>query len=288
MSCTFAFQSPLLKASWSAALIIGFCLLLSAPAQAQTSLTACVNNKNHKVTFAAVGKSCKAGSTAVVLNGSGPTGATGPSGPSGPSGATGPSGPSGPSGATGPTGPSGASGPSGPTGPSGATGAAGAGVTEIPFGSGVDLCSSTSMSALDSDVTDFMGPGRILEDDCNELGPGATPEASDVEMPVTTAGTIRNLSVRVLCQNSTDLPSSSVGWIFKVVDDNGSSVVATAVSCTAKGPLPTSAPFLASCQDTTDTATFSANQGLSIEITQLGTPPDDTCVVSGAVLEFGQ
>src|SRR5208282_5278832 len=80
---------------------------------------------------------------------SGPAGPSGSTGPAGPTGVTGPMGPSGPSGAggsSGPSGPSGSTGPSGPSGPSGATGAPGAGVTEIPFGSGVDLCSSTTMS----------------------------------------------------------------------------------------------------------------------------------------------
>ena len=147
----------------SAVLALGFFFLFAARAQAATSITACINNKNHKVSFPAVGKSCGSGSTAIVLNATGPTGPTGPSGNSGPTGPSGASGPTGPSGASGPSGPSGSLGPTGPSGPSGATGpsgpsgpsgTSGAGVTtEIPFGSGVDLCSSTTMSALDSDGT---------------------------------------------------------------------------------------------------------------------------------------
>lgn len=224
----------------------------------------------------------------------GPTGPTGPVGATGPQGSTGPAGPSGVIGPTGPlgqSGPSGPSGSSGPSGPSGATGAPGAGVTEIPFGSGVDLCSSTTMSALDSSVTDFMGPGRILEDDCNALEPDFVPRAADVQMPLTRAGHIENLHVTVVCQNLTDLPSGQ-GWTFTVEDTpNGSSTpTASTVQCTVVGPpTGTTAPFIKACNDTTDVAAFSAGDQLSIEITPSpsGGPNDDSCVVSGAAVEFG-
>ena len=53
------------------------------------------------------------------------TGETGPTGPQGLTGATGPTGPQGFTGATGPTGPQGLTGPTGPTGPQGFTGATG-------------------------------------------------------------------------------------------------------------------------------------------------------------------
>jgi|ERR1700722_251435 len=226
----------------------------------------------------------------------GPTGATGPSGPrgstgpAGPTGVTGPTGPSGPSGSSGPSGPSGSTGPSGPSGPSGTPGTAGAGVTEIPFGSGVDLCSSTTMSALDSDEIDFMGPGRILEDDCNALEPDFKPRAADVQMPLTTTGHIHNLNVSVVCQDSTDLGSGE--WIFTVDNaPSGSSIPSqTAVTCPVKSLVGTAAPFIGTCQDTTHSAAFNPGDQLSIEITPspMGGPNDDSCVVNGAVVEFGR
>jgi hypothetical protein len=137
----------------SAVLALGTCFALATPAHALTTLTACENNNTQKISFPAVGKSCKSGETTltIVVNGAGPTGPTGPSGPTGafgptgptgptgttgpkgasgvpgvsidgPAGATGPSGPQGPSGATGPDGPTGANGPSGPSGATGAGG----------------------------------------------------------------------------------------------------------------------------------------------------------------------
>ncbi len=88
-------------AIFSAVLVLGSCFANAAPAQALTSLTACINNKNQKVRFPKVGKSCKSGETAIVLSGAGPTGATGPTGPEGPTGTSGPSGPTGPAGPAG-------------------------------------------------------------------------------------------------------------------------------------------------------------------------------------------
>ncbi len=162
-------------------------------------------------------------------------------------------------------------------------------MTEIPFGSGVDLCSSTTMSALDSSVTDFMGPGRILEDDCNALEPDFTPRAADVQMPVTRAGHVSNLSVRVVCQNATDLASGE--WIFTVDDTpSGSSTNShTAVTCAVSSLAGSVAPFIGTCQDTTDIAAFGAGDQISIEATASpqGVTNDDSCVVSGAVVEFG-
>jgi hypothetical protein len=60
--------------------------LVSGTVQALTSLTACENNKTHKVSFPPIGKSCKSDETAITLDGSGPTGPTGPTGPPGSSG----------------------------------------------------------------------------------------------------------------------------------------------------------------------------------------------------------
>jgi hypothetical protein len=72
-----------------AVVVAGCMILLSHPiAQAQT-LTACENNKTHKVTNFAVGGSCKSNDTTLTLNVIGPTG---PQGPAGPTGATGPAG----------------------------------------------------------------------------------------------------------------------------------------------------------------------------------------------------
>jgi hypothetical protein len=159
-------------------------------------------------------------------------------------------------------------------------------VTEIPFGSGVDLCSSTTMSALDSDKPDFMGPGRILEDDCNALNSDFTPRAADVQMPLTRMGQISNLRVSVVCQNSTDLSSGQ--WIFTVENTpNGSSAaVATSVTCPVNSLVGASAPFIGTCQDTTHSAMFNAGDQLSIQIAPSGTLNDDTCVVGSAVVEF--
>lgn len=89
------FQGWPRDAIFSAVLVLGFCFAIAAPAQALTSLTACENNKTHKVSFPAVGKSCTSGETAIVL------GATGPQGPPGPQGPTGPAGPAGPQGSGG-------------------------------------------------------------------------------------------------------------------------------------------------------------------------------------------
>lgn|GEM_PF-1622514 len=72
--------------------------LLSGTAQALSSLTACENNKTHKVRFPAVGKSCESDETVITLGGPGPTGPSGPQGIQGPIGPTGPAGPPGSSG----------------------------------------------------------------------------------------------------------------------------------------------------------------------------------------------
>ncbi len=137
------------------------------------------------------------------------------------------------------------------------------------------------MSALDSDKPDFMGPGRILEDDCNALEPDFMPRAADVQMPLTRAGHIYNLNVTVVCQNSGDL--SSGYWTF-FVDKEGTE---TSVTCAAKTLSGSAAPFIASCQDTTDIVAFNPNDQLSIEAVPTSTPNDDSCVVGSAVVEFG-
>ncbi len=104
-------QIKVVKAITLLLLMICASAFLSGTAQALTSLTACENDKTHKVRFPAVGMSCKSDETAITLDALGPTGPSGPSGPQGIQGPTGPSGPPGsPGGPTGPTGPS--SGPS--------------------------------------------------------------------------------------------------------------------------------------------------------------------------------
>lgn len=69
-------------------LLVVFCAsnLLSGTVRALTSLTACENNKTHKVSFPPVGKSCTSDESTITLGGPGPTGPTGPTGPPGSSG----------------------------------------------------------------------------------------------------------------------------------------------------------------------------------------------------------
>jgi hypothetical protein len=64
----------------SAVLVVGSCFAPVGPAHALTSLIACENNKDHKITFPPVGSSCKSSETTltILLNGGGPTGPTGP------------------------------------------------------------------------------------------------------------------------------------------------------------------------------------------------------------------
>jgi hypothetical protein len=94
-----------LKAITGLLVVICASVLLSGTVQALTSLTACENNKTHKVRFPKVGMSCKSGETAITLNGPGPMGPSGPTGPSGPIGPSGAQGVPGPTGPTGPAGP---------------------------------------------------------------------------------------------------------------------------------------------------------------------------------------
>ncbi len=55
--------------SWPPAAIVtgvpalGACFAIAAPGQAPASLIACVNNKNHKVAFPALGHRCTSGET---------------------------------------------------------------------------------------------------------------------------------------------------------------------------------------------------------------------------------
>lgn len=78
-------------ALFSAVLALVSYLAIAAPAQAQlplavtssatptpTALLACENNKSHAISFPDVGKSCKKGETAIVLDGPGPQGPPGP------------------------------------------------------------------------------------------------------------------------------------------------------------------------------------------------------------------
>lgn len=132
----------------------------------------------------------------------------------------------------------------------------------------------------------LMGPGRILEDGCNALEPDFMPLAADVQMPLTRTGTMGNLRVRVVCQNSTDLSSGQ--WIFTVENTpNGSSAaLATSITCPFSSLVGASAPFIGICQDTSHSATFNAGDQISIKTTPSGTLNDDTCVVGGAVVEF--
>ncbi|MGA7620795.1 hypothetical protein [Candidatus Binatus sp.] len=78
-------------ALFSAVLALGSYFVIAAPAQAQpplavtsaasptpTALLACENNKSHAISFPDVGKSCKKGQTAIVLDGPGPQGPPGP------------------------------------------------------------------------------------------------------------------------------------------------------------------------------------------------------------------
>ena len=97
-------------------------------------INACVNATNGQIRIVAAGESCRPPEVPVTWNVTGPTGATGATGPIGPPGATGPTGPAGATGATGPAGPTGATGATGPAGVTGPTGATGAeGVTGQAF-----------------------------------------------------------------------------------------------------------------------------------------------------------
>ena len=52
---------------FGAVLALGSGFALAAPAEAQTSLLACENNKTHAITFPVVGKSCTSAQTAITL-----------------------------------------------------------------------------------------------------------------------------------------------------------------------------------------------------------------------------
>lgn len=80
-------QKKLVKAITGLLIMVCASTLLSSTVQSQTSLTACENNKTHKVSFPPVGKSCKSDETAITLGGRGPAGPTGPTGPQGSSAA---------------------------------------------------------------------------------------------------------------------------------------------------------------------------------------------------------
>jgi len=63
MQLICALQSWPHAAIVSAVPALGAGFAIAAPVQAPASLTACVNNKNHKVGFSALGHSCMSGET---------------------------------------------------------------------------------------------------------------------------------------------------------------------------------------------------------------------------------
>jgi hypothetical protein len=217
------FQGRPGRAIISAVLALGACCAIAAPARAQTTLTACENNKTKKITFPAVGKSCTSGETAltIVLGGA----PTGPTGPSGPTGSSGPSGPSGPSGATGPkgatgvagvsiVGPQGATGPSGPQGPSGASGPEGPTGTTGPSGpSGPIGPSGSGHNVVDTDGN-IVGPLVLLSSGELDGSPGALVKAAGVwfALPVETTGFAgQDLMNGVFWYSSSDCSGSPSG-----------------------------------------------------------------------------
>jgi hypothetical protein len=179
----------------------------------------------------------------------GPKGDTGDTGPQGPIGLTGAAGPKGDTGDTGPQGPiglTGAAGPKGDTGATGATGPAGpSGNTIIGGGTGSDSLSTSGSSyvpAFASNVTTGGGAEAL------------------VQQVVPVGATLSNFYVRL-----SGTPGTGDSYIVTVRRDGA----ATAVTCTI-GAAATS------CNDLTHTATFTAGQLLSIQVTATGTPTSRT------------
>jgi hypothetical protein len=152
---------------------------------------------------------------------------------------------------------------------------------------------------IDSTLPNFMGPGRGLEDDCNNDGFSSPPSHFDVEVPMPVGGTANKFFVTVECHDSADVGfSSGTGFRFDVLK-NG---FTTGITCTAAGPAGAAAPHGVSCSDTTHTAAFGEGDNLSIRvegvpqplagpvcltIDECAAPPDnDECRVSGWSLDY--
>ncbi len=145
--------------------------------------------------------------------------------------------------------------------------------TVITGGSEQDGCHGV----LDNSVINYMGPGRGLEDDCNEKF-SSPPSHSDVEVPMAVAGTAGHLQVLIQCNDASDLPS---GTSFEFEVEKGG--VDTLLGCTVIPPLSGDIAHNGSCHDDIHFASFSAGDKLSVKISpaSIGGPDNDDCRVAG-------
>jgi hypothetical protein len=177
----------------------------------------------------------------------GATGAIGPTGAAGPIGLTGPQGPQGAQGVAGLTGATGPQGIVGATGPTGPVGPNGVETTLLVGGNfGQEVGSNAGGTQLDPASTIYLGPND-----------GADPAIANVAARLP-AGTVKNLIVQVDFAPGVALQTDVFDVCISANCDTG-------ITCTIAGVGQTQ------CTDTTDIATMTTGQTLSLQATASAT-----------------